>query len=153
MLGQEILNKARKYCAYQERAHQEVRRKLFDWKVEQEDAENIISQLITEGFLNEERFALAFASGKFRIKKWGRNRIAMELRQKGVSDYCVSQALKSLDPDEYDNTLSRLIEEKMRTVKAPNEYAKNNKIAGYCLRKGYEGDLVWDKIRSFGQED
>src|SRR5687767_2477337 len=88
------LAKAQKYCAYQERCQQEVRSKLYGWGLWKEAVEGIIAELINENFINEERFAIAFAGGKFRIKKWGKTKIKLELKKRDISDYCIKQALK-----------------------------------------------------------
>src|SRR3981081_925734 len=94
---QKALLKAQKYCAYQERSQQEVRDKLYSWGLHKRDVENSIAELITSGFLKEERFALAFAGGKFRMKGWGRIKIKQALKQKSVSDNLIRQALKAID--------------------------------------------------------
>src|ERR1051325_741378 len=93
------------YCAYQERSHKEVRNKLYEYGLHKNEVEELVTRLITEGFLNEERFAKAFAGGKFRIKKWGRNKIVYELEALGVTPRCVRAGLKEIDESEYRKTL------------------------------------------------
>src|SRR3954468_25072028 len=105
------LNKIRKYCAYQERSQQEVRDKLYALGLHRREVEQIISQLVTENYLNEERFAIAYAGGKFRMKQWGRNKIKAALQQKKVSDYCIRKALNEINEKDYRKALGKLISE------------------------------------------
>ena len=140
---QQALLKAQKYCAYQERSQQEVRDKLYSLELHKKDVEQIIAELITSGFLKEERFALAFAGGKFRMKGWGRIKIKKALRQKDISENLIKQALKSIDDFEYKRTLKKIIEERIQQVKEPNLQKKNYKIAQYAISKGFEPELVW----------
>lgn len=141
------LQKAQSFCSYRERCQQEVRNKLYEWGLFPKEVEQIISQLIGDNFLNEERFAKAFASGKFRIKGWGRNKIRMMLKQLGLNDYCIKKGLEQIDEDEYIKFLEKLIEKKARTVKESNEFKRKNKIAAYAIGKGFEGDLVWEYLK------
>lgn len=109
------LQKIKHYCAYQERSHAEVKEKLYSFGLWKNDVEDIISQLILDDYLNEERFACMFARGKFRMKQWGRVKIKYELNQKGVSEYCIKKGLMEIPEVEYMNTLSKLTEEKLRS--------------------------------------
>src|SRR5688572_6026224 len=104
----EAVAKAEKYCAYQERSHQEVRSKLYTYGLWKKDVEEILTQLITSGFLNEERFAKAFAGGKFRMKKWGKHKIENELKHRGLSSRCIQTGLKEIDNQDYRKTLNQL---------------------------------------------
>ena len=145
--------KAASYCAYQERCQQEVRDKLYSWGLWPDAVENIIAQLITEKFLNEERFAKAFAGGKFRIKKWGRVKIKMELKKRKISDYCIKQAMKEIEEREYVKTLRKLVEEqeeKLKKKKLSGRFAaeiRKQKIMQYCLSRGFEQDLVREVLK------
>lgn len=142
------LEKMKNWCAYQERSQFEVRNKLFEYGIFNEEAENIISQLIQENFLNEERFALAFARGKFRIKRWGKIKIKLELKQHKVSEYCISKALKEIDGSEYFATLEKIIEKKTKEVKESNKIKKQYKIIKYAMSRGYEQDIIMDAIKN-----
>jgi regulatory protein len=143
----EALGKLQKYCAYQDRCHKEVRSKLLDLEVYGDDLEDIMASLIENDFLNEERFAQSFARGKFRIKKWGRIKIKIELKRKYISEYCLKKGLAEIDEAEYIKTIYELIEKKERTVKAKNPYERKGKIASYLMRKGYESYLVWECLK------
>lgn len=142
------LEKLKNWCAYQERSQFEVRNKLYEYGVYKEDAENIITQLIQENFLNEERFAIAFARGKFRIKHWGKIKIRIELKQHKVSDYCIKKALNQIDGNEYFATLEKIIEKKKSEIKETNKIKKHYKIIKYAMSRGYEQDLIMEAIKN-----
>ena len=134
--------KAQQYCAYQERSQQEVRDKLYEWGLHKDDVENVIVDLIGENFINEERFAIAFALGKFRIKKWGKVKIKNELKTHKVSSYCINKAIGSIDDADYLKTLNDVISKKEKLINEQNKYKKFAKIANYAISKGFENDLV-----------
>lgn len=142
----QALKKAEAYCAYQERCQQEVRNKLYEWGLRPNEVEDIIAQLITDNFLNEERFAIAYAGGKFRIKKWGRNRILLELQKRKISPYCINKAMKELD-DDYNETLKKIILTKEKNIKEKNPLKKKHKIGQYAISRGFEPELVWEELR------
>ena len=138
-----FLSRAQKFCDYQERYQQEVRDKLYSWGAKPDEVEQILCQLVETDYINEERFARAFARGKFRIKHWGKNKIRQELKFRKISDYCIKQGLLEISDDEYLDVLKTVIEKKMRTVGAPQQY----KIAQYAISRGFESDLVWDVLK------
>jgi regulatory protein len=144
---QEAKEKIQRYCAYQERSHQEVRKKLFDFGLYSNEVEEMISHLITSNFLNEERFARAFAGGKFRMKKWGRIKIVNALEGHGVSENCIRLGLKEIDNRDYEKTLYTLIDKKADDIDEENIYAKRDKLSKFAIQKGFEPDLVWKVIR------
>ncbi len=139
--------KAEMYCVYQERCQQEVRDKLYEWGLYSNDVENIIANLITDNFLNEERFAIAFAGGKFRIKKWGRVKIKIELRKRKISDYCIKKAIQEIDDKAYIKTLSDIITKKLKEIAKGKQHIRNYKAAQYAISRGFEGDLVWEVLK------
>ena len=141
-------NKIQKYCAFQERSQQEVRDKLYSYGLHRNEVEQIIAQLITENYLNEERFAIAYAGGKFRINQWGRIKIRAALKQKKISDYCIRKALDGIPEDDYEEVLTKIISDKSRTVSEKNLFKKNQKVAQYAISCGYEPELVWQKLKS-----
>lgn len=140
------LVKMQNWCAYQERCQQDARNKLYEFGLWPEAVENIITQLIQDNFINEERFAMQFASGKFRIKKWGRIKIKIELKQKRVSDYCIKKALSQIDDEEYIKTLKRLLELKQKLIKEKHPIKLKYKLLNYLASKGYEKDLIMDVL-------
>lgn len=144
---QQALLKAAGYCAYQERCHHEVEEKLAEWGLYGTDAGEIILKLMEQNYLNEERFAKAFAGGKFRVKHWGRNKIRQELKARRVSDYCIREGLKEIEEEAYAETLAELAKEKLESVREKNPLAAKNKTAQYLVGKGYETDLIWNVLR------
>ncbi len=140
--------KAGDYCAYQERSQQEVRNKLYQYGLHQNEVEQVISELITEGFINEERFARAYVGGKFRIKKWGRIKIIQGLKQHRISDYCIKKGLLEIDEEDYLSTLRNLIEKKRENISSSSAPIMNKKLAAFMLQKGYESNLIWEFLRN-----
>lgn len=143
---QQAKDKIRRYCAYQERSHLEVRNKLYGYGLHRNDVDEIITELITEGFLNEERFAKAFAGGKFRMKKWGRIRITHALEAKGVSGNCIAIGLREIDESDYVQALRKLLKERSRSLQEDNAFSYRDKLSKYAIQKGYEPDIVWREI-------
>jgi len=142
--------KAASYCAYQERAQQEVRDKLYDWGLHQEDVEEIISQLISDNFLNEERFAIAYTLGKLRIKSWGKIKIKQSLKFKRVSDPLIKIAFSKIDYDEYESKLRDLLDKKQLTLKDKDTYILKNKLFQYALSRGFETDVISSLLKEKG---
>lgn len=140
------LEKARSYCKYQERCHSEVKDKLYEWGLYKKDVEQIIAQLITENFINEERFAIMYAGGKFRIKKWGKEKIKQSLKFKKVSDYCINKALKEIDSKDYRKAIADIINKKKKEIKEPDGWKKKYKIGQYLYSRGFERDLVSEML-------
>jgi len=141
--------KLESYCAYQERCMQEVTKKLADWGFYGEQQDNLIADLIVNNYLNEERFACAYVSGKMRIKKWGRIKIKLKLNQKNISDYSIKKGFSEIDEDEYLENLNYLTEKKLNQVKGKNKWDKKAKIQRYLLSKGYENQLVYEALSAF----
>lgn len=145
---QQAFQKIKQYCAYQERCHSEVKEKLYSYGLHMNDVEDIASKLISENYLNEERFAIVFAGGKFRVKNWGKTKIRHELKQKQVSDYCIKKGLSQIDYDDYLKTLENLAEKKLATLKSEkNIFIKKRKLQDHLLQKGFESDLVRDCVK------
>jgi regulatory protein len=141
--------KIKQYCAYQERCHSEVRDKLYSFGLNKVEIEEIISVLITENYLNEERFAIHYAGGKFRMKQWGKIKIKQSLKFKQVSDYCIKKALKEIDSKEYERTFQKLSEQKLKTLKSEkNIFIKKRKLQDFLLQKGFENDLVKEAVNN-----
>lgn len=146
---EEALNKIFRYCAYQERSHQEVKSKLFGYGLYSSQVDAIVSHLITEGFLNEERYAKAFAGGKFRIMKWGRLKIKKELESAGVSQRNIVRGMLEITATEYGRTLRSLIRKKASQMADESPYRRKNRLARFAIGKGYEPELVWEAVNDF----
>ena len=138
-----LLLRAQKFCDYQERYQQEVRDKLYSWGAKPDEVEQILCQLIESNYINEERFARAFARGKFRIKHWGRNKIRQELKLRKISEYCIKQGLSEISEEEYSDVLKQIVAKrsgcKPSTLSMPQQY----KIVSYAVSRGFESDLVY----------
>ncbi len=137
----EALQKMERFCAYRERCPKEVRSKLAEFGLSQTDAEQIFKVLREDNFFNEERFAIAFAGGKFRYNYWGRVRIRQELRMRDISPALVSQALDSIDQTEYEALLQKLLGKKRQQY--ADDHNAREKTAASLIRAGFEMDLVF----------
>lgn len=140
---EKALQKIKHFCAYQERNHYEVKQKLYGFGLYKNEVEHMLSQLIEENYLNEERFAIAFAGGKFRIKQWGKIKIKYELQQKKISPYCIKKALAAIDDEDYEATLAKIAATKLQELKSEkNIFIKKKKLQNYLVSKGYEFNLI-----------
>ena len=139
-------HKIKLWCAYQERSQNETRQKLYEYGLQKDDIELIISNLIGENFLNEERFALALAGGKFRIKHWGKVKIKIELRRHKISEYSINKALNSINDDDYLNTITSVLEKKVRQTKSKDKQKLFYAVLNYAVSRGFERDLVTEQI-------
>jgi regulatory protein len=149
---EQALQKARHYCAYQERSHSEAREKLYSFGLWKKDVEEALSLLIEENYLNEERFAEQFAGGRFRMKHWGRVKIRYELKQKQVGDDCIKKALAAIDEEDYMKTLTRLAADKWEALKDENAFVRRGKIQEYLLHKGYETGLIGPILKKISEK-
>ncbi len=140
--------KAEHYCAFQERAQQEVRDKLYSWGLHMQDVEAIISQLIEDNFLNEERFARAYARGKFKMKGWGKIKIKQGLKLKQISAPLIRIAMSEIDGNEYFATLESLINKKYLLIREENDFKRKHKLFQYALGRGYESTLIAEVLES-----
>jgi regulatory protein len=148
---EQALQKAKHYCSYQERSHGEVKEKLYSLGLWKKDVEETISQLVEENYLNEERYAIAFAGGKFRVKHWGRTKIKYELQQKKISPYCIKKALKGIDDDDYKKTFLKQAGTKWASLNAEkNIFIKKRKTQDYLLQKGFEYELINEFFKNAG---
>ncbi|MFC1225584.1 regulatory protein RecX [Pedobacter sp. BG31] len=138
----QALAKAESFCVYQERSQKEVRYKLVEWGMRGDELEEIITELIINNFLNEERFAKHYASGKFNIKHWGRIKIKQGLKLKGVPDKILQKAIYSIDEDDYLQAIEKLAVKKAQSLGESDPYKRKNKLMSYLQAKGFETDLI-----------
>lgn len=146
-IKEEAISRLRKYCAYRERCHKEVEKKLWEWGFDSSTSGEVIVTLIEENFLNEERFAKAYARGKFKYNQWGRIKIRLGLKERGISNYLCEAALKEINETEYLQCLATLLEKKQKLLKEKNHSIRNKKIYQYLLSKGFEPELIWQEIK------
>lgn len=144
---QEATKKIESYCAYQDRCHKEVVSKLKEMGMIPLAVDTIIAQLIEDRFLNEERFAKSFARGKFNIKKWGKNKIVRELKFRNISKYNITTALKEIEPEAYLTTLDDLANKRLQQITETNIQKRRKKLADYLLYRGWESQLVYEKLQ------
>ena len=151
---EQAYQKLKHYCAYQDRSHSEAKTKAYLLGMKKPEVEELISGLIEEGCLNEERFAKAFAGGKFRMKQWGKIKIRSELKQRQVSEYCIAAALGEIDFSSYQKTLHKLAVKRWNSIKGAgtNLFVKMTKTRDYLLLKGYEPGLIANEIKALAEK-
>lgn len=145
---EEIKQKLVNYCVYQDRCHAEVEQKMRDFLLIPEAKDEIFLYLMKENYLNEERFTRSYIRGKFYIKHWGRNKIRMNLKMKGVTEKLISSSMDEIDASDYEKTIIRLFENYYVTKKGLKEYQKKSKTISHLLSKGYEYDVVLEIINN-----
>ncbi|GEQ84628.1 recombinase RecX [Patiriisocius marinistellae] len=147
---EEAKRKLEKYCAYQERCHKEINKKLKEMRMIPQAIDEVIGHLLEHNFLNETRFAQAYTRGKFRQKKWGRIRITRELKIRQISAYNLKLALKEIPEGEYQDTFETLFEKRVSQLKTEKDnQKKRKKIADYLLYRGWESAMIYEKLRTF----
>jgi len=144
------LEKAAKYCAYQERCQFDLERKLKEWNIDEEIGDEVIADLIQQNFLNEERFAHTFTNGKVNIKKWGRIKIKNELKARKISTYSIGKAFEAIDEENYLLNLQHLIQQKNQTIVGKNSFEKRMKLVQYLLGRGFELELINEELDNYG---
>ncbi|MDI1235325.1 MAG: regulatory protein RecX [bacterium] len=135
------------FCNYQERCQSEVKDKLYSFGLNTDDVNELLAHVVTSGLVNEERFAILFAGGKFRQKQWGRGRIKQELKFRKISDYSIKKALNEIDDEAYIKTLEKVAEKYYATLKDKLKYIKEQKLIKYLNQKGFEYDLIQDYLK------
>ena len=143
----ELLLKAERFCAYQERCSYEVKQKLKELSADENETEKIIASLQEDDYQNDERFAILFTSGKFRIKRWGKNKIRAELRMRKIPDALIKKGLDAINEADYLKTLQELANKKERETKSKDKKSKKQKIVMFLLSKGYESELIWKILK------
>ena len=143
---EQALQKLKHYCGYQERCHSEVKEKLYSLGIRKAEQDPIIATLIEENYLNEERFAIAYAGGKFRIKQWGKIKIRSELKKRKVSDYCINKALKQIGNEEYLQTIKKLADKYAASLEKDQDSITKKKTIDYLMQRGFEGEMIYGII-------
>jgi regulatory protein len=145
--------KIKHYCAYQERNHYETKQKLYSFGLYKNEVEDMLSRLIEEDYLNEERFAEQFAGGKFRMKQWGKVKITYQLKQKQVSSYNIRRALQCIADTDYVATLQKLAEAKWQLLRGEQYIVRQAKTTSFLLQRGFEPALIQKVIQQIRHED
>ena len=138
----QIKAKMEYYCAYQDRCHYDVEKKMREFFLIPDARDEILLGLMSDDFLNEERFAKSYARGKFRIKQWGKKKIIQELKKRNISEYLIKVGLKEIEDSEYYNTIEKLIDRKKESISASNTYELEKKLISFMMNKGYEYELI-----------
>ena len=146
------IERIKNYCALQDRCQWDVIQKLREWGLQQATKDHILEILITNKFIDEERFSTSFCRGKFRIKNWGKRKIVNELKRKQISSICINTGLKEIDEKEYNLVLVKLFYQKESSIKDKNQFIRKTKIANFLIQRGFENNLVWDKIRELSDK-
>ena len=146
------IERLKNYCALQDRCQWDVTQKMKEWGLLEMTQNHILEILIQEKYIDEERFTQSFCRGKFLIKKWGKVKITNELKKKKISDICIKKGLEEIDLTEYDLLLENLLTKKNDTLRDKNHFTRKSKLARFLIQRGFEGDLVWDKIREFSNK-
>ena len=146
------IERIKNYCALQDRCQWDVLQKLREWGLQQATKDHILEILITDKFIDEERFSISFCRGKFRIKNWGKRKIVNELKRKQISSICINTGLKEIDEKEYNLVLVKLFYQKESSIKDKNQFIRRTKIANFLIQRGFENNLVWDKIRELSDK-
>jgi len=152
MSSSAVIQKLQHYCAYQERCHSEVKYKCLELGLRGDEVDEAIAELVSENFLNEERFARAFAGGKFRSKQWGRKKILAELKQRQVSSYCIKKGMEEIDDDDYEKTLISVAEKKYASLNGEQDFKRRYKVVQYLLQKGYEPELAQPIVEQIAKD-
>ncbi len=142
----EILQKMVNYCVYQDRCHAEVEQKMREFLLIPEAKDEIFLYLMKENYLNEERFTRSYIRGKFYIKHWGRNKIKMNLKQKGINEKLISTAMDEIDDSDYEKTIMKLFDNYFSAQKGLQDYQKKSKTIRHLLSKGYEYELILEQM-------
>ena len=143
----EAKERIKNYCALQDRCQWDVRQKLSEWGISENTKNIIMIELINDSFIDEERYARSFCRGKFRIKKWGRRKIEFELKKKNIFSVCIKKGMEEIEMDEYLKELENQAEKKNNLIKDKNHFKRKSKLAKYLINRGFENNLVWEKIK------
>ena len=143
---EEIKRKLEQYCVYQDRCHKEVETKLREYRLIPEARELILLHLLEHNFLNEERFSRSFARGKFRIKKWGKERIQRELKLRNISPYNIRKSLEEIEDEVYLETLQLLLQKKNTEITKGTIYERKRKVFDFLKYRGYETNLILEYL-------
>ncbi|MBL6648311.1 MAG: RecX family transcriptional regulator [Flavobacteriaceae bacterium] len=142
----EIEQKLKRYCSYQDRCHNEVEKKLKEFDLIEEAKNKILFNLINENYLNESRFSENFVRGKFKIKNWGKIKIVQELKSRNISDINIKRGLMEIDEVEYKNKLENIFNKKLSSLENQSVINKKKKIFTYLSYRGWEINLIYEKI-------
>ena len=140
-------DRVKRYCSVQDRCQWDVIKKMNDWGLGKKTQNHLLEILITENYINEERFSQSFCRGKFKIKNWGKRKISNELKQKNISSICIDKGMEEIKEDDYFKVLDKLFIQKRDQVTDTNHFIRKKKIANFLIQRGFEPSLVWEKMK------
>ena len=146
------IERIKNYCASQDRCQWDVLKKMKEWGLQQATKDHILEILINEKYVDEKRFSSSFCRGKFRIKNWGKRKIITELKRKKISTICINSGLQEIDDNDYNQVLDKLFHQKKAAIKDKNHFTQKTKIANFLIQRGFESNLVWDKVRKLSNK-
>jgi regulatory protein len=141
------IKRLRNYCALEDKCQWDVIQKMQEWGLLEDSQNHILELLIEEKYVDEERYSRSFCRGKFRIKKWGKIKISNELKKKKISEVSINKGLEEISNFEYQEELDMQYHKKKKFIKEENYFIKKKKIATYLINKGYESNVVWNKLK------
>tara|TARA_B110000008_G_scaffold176958_1_gene176494 strand:+ start:380 stop:853 length:474 start_codon:yes stop_codon:yes gene_type:complete len=142
-----LIEQLKNYCAIQERCSTDILTKMKSWRITNKNQNKILNILIQEDFINDNRYSKSFCRGKFRIKKWGKLKIMNELKRKNINPTTIMSSLNEINDIDYIKELDTQFNKKKQSINSLKFYDKKKKIANYLIGKGYESNLVWEKLR------
>ena len=146
---EQVLQKLRFYCRYQQRCQSELKEKLFGLGLSKKDHNELLEELVKENCVSDEKFAVAFVRGRFKMKQWGRRKIQKGLKEKRVSEEIAQRALGEINEKEYITMLNKLARERYASLRHEQYLVRKKKTMDYLMQKGYEVDLIKDAINNF----
>tara|TARA_X000000368_G_C23052344_1_gene722063 strand:+ start:2113 stop:2589 length:477 start_codon:yes stop_codon:yes gene_type:complete len=146
------IERIKNYCTLQDRCQWDVLEKMKEWGLQKATKNHILEILINEKYVDEERFSAAFCRGKFKLKKWGKRKIVNELKRKKISTICINIGLQEINENDYNQVLDKLFHQKKSEIKDKNHFTRKTKIANFLIQRGFESNLVWDKVRKLSDK-
>ena len=141
---QEVQIKIEQFCAYQDRCIYDVKQKLKAYDLSEEDVNVLIEALTKHKFIDEKRYVLSYTRGSYRFKKWGWNKIKVNLMAKKIDDQYLNLAFDEIDQEEYYIMISDELHKKWPTIKGKSDFDKKNKLIRFGISRGYEYDIIND---------
>ena len=140
-------------CAQAEHCQYEMLEKMRRWELDDEAQARVMQRLVSERYVDDERYARAFVKDKVRYNKWGRRKVEQALWQKHIDEDIRQQVLDEIDDEEYISVLRPLLKQKRRSTKAANDYQLNQKLMRFALGRGFTFDIIRQCINLDDLED
>ncbi len=148
MTPAEALHRAAALCSTAEHCTFDITEKLTRWGISANDTRSIINRLLSERFIDENRYAVAFAKDKFRFAGWGRIKIRYALQQKHIANSDITEAFSVIDEEQYLDQLASLLQEKNRTIRDDNPESRKAKLCRFAASRGFETELIFRQLKT-----